>query len=168
MAKSIVIEKKHRLDPKLYTGLVCATFTLCIKNNTYIFTEENIVNIFVRFLNKTIEKYKIKNWVYVFMPNHLHIILEGQTENSDLLKCISLFKQLTGYWLSRTQAKACGYQNQNVEWQKDFYDHIHRKDDDLIKHIKYILDNPVRRRLVENWLDYPFKGSLNYKLEDIL
>lgn len=35
------------------------------------------------------------------------------------------------------------------------------------KHIIYILDNPVRKGLVSDWKDYPFKGSLDFSLEDI-
>jgi len=57
---------------------------------------------------------------------------------------------------------------EGIRWQKDFYDHIHRKDEDLKKHITYILDNSVRRGLIENWKEYPFKGSLDFNLEEVI
>ena len=53
-------------------------------------------------------------------------------------------------------------------WQKDFYDHIMRTQEDIVAQVKYILDNPVRKGLVVNWEDYPFKGSIGCKLEDVL
>jgi hypothetical protein len=34
--------------------------------------------------------------------------------------------------------------------------------------VKYILDNPVRKGLLESWEEYPFKGSVGCKLEDVL
>lgn len=42
------------------------------------------------------------------------------------------------------------------------------KDEDLIAHIRYILDNPVRTGLVASWQEYAYKGSLGCKFEDIL
>lgn len=55
-----------------------------------------------------------------------------------------------------------------MRWQKDFYDHIHRKEEDLKKHIIYILDNSARRGLVVNWDEYFFKGSLDFDLKEII
>ncbi|CUU10830.1 Transposase IS200 like [Candidatus Kryptobacter tengchongensis] len=94
------------------------------------------------------------------MPDHLHLVLEGNSEEADLWKAIVYFKQKTGYWLSRN-----GW---DAKWQKDFYDHILRKDEDLKKHIRYILENPVRKGLTNDWMNYEFKGSIDYDLSDIL
>ena len=94
------------------------------------------------------------------MPDHLHFILEGESEDSDLWKTAVLFKQLTGFWLSQNHPA--------IKWQKDFYDHVLRQDEELKKHIYYILDNPVRKRLVADWRDYPYKGSIHESLENIL
>jgi putative transposase len=95
------------------------------------------------FLKQAIEKHQVKNWAYVFMPDHLHFILEGESKDSDLWKAVVLFKQLAGFWLLRNQPE--------VKWQKDFYDHVLRRNEELKKHIYYILKNPVRQGLVANW-----------------
>ncbi len=156
-----ITEKKHRLNLDRYRGNVIANFTLCIKNRIYIFTHnhENIILLFQDILKESLKRYDCKNWVYVFMPDHLHLILEGYSEKADLRKAVALFKQKTGYWFSKNKY--------NVSWQKDFYDHIHRKDEDLNDHIRYILDNPVRAGLVNHWKEYEFKGSLDYDINDI-
>ena len=49
---------------------------------------------------------------------------------------------------------------------KDYYDHIIRNDEDINNQIKYILYNPVRASLVENWNEYKFKGSTVYNFEE--
>ncbi|MEO0305284.1 MAG: transposase [candidate division WOR-3 bacterium] len=153
-------EKKHRLNRDCYKGIIRASFTLCIKERKNIFTNCEVVSTFIEILKESIKKFDCKNWVYVFMPDHLHLILEGNSDRSDLWKAIVYFKQKTGYWLSRNGCDA--------KWQKDFYDHILRKDEDLKKQIRYILENPVRKGLTEDWANYKFKGSIDYDLSEIL
>jgi len=55
-----------------------------------------------------------------------------------------------------------------VKWQKDFFDHVIKIDESLATNVKYTLDNPVRKGIVTQWQEYPFKGSIGYNLEDIL
>lgn len=122
--------------------------------------EKGTVDKFIEILKEAKKKYNCKNWVYIFMPDHLHTVNEGLSDSSNLWKMINLFKQKTGYWLAENKKE--------IRWQKDFYDHIHRKEEDLKKHITYILNNPVRKGLVSDWKEYPFKGSLDFSLEEIV
>ena len=41
-------------------------------------------------------------------------------------------------------------------------------DENIAVQTKYILDNPVRKGLVLSWQEYPFKGSIGCRLEDVL
>jgi REP element-mobilizing transposase RayT len=93
------------------------------------------------------------------MPEHLHTVIKGQSEGADTWKAICRFKQRTGYWLSK---------NSTAIWQPDFYDHIIRRDESFANHIRYIVNNPVRRGLVENWDEYPFTGSIGFNLKELL
>jgi len=94
------------------------------------------------------------------MPDHLHIIVEGTQEEINLLRFINHYKQKTGFWMSKNQP--------GVSWQKNFFDHIIRKDENLQSMIRYILENPVRKGLVSDWRDYPFKGAIGCNLDDVL
>ena len=153
-------EKSHRLPIECYRGRVRATFTFCAYQRKPIFTDAEVVKISADFLRKSLEKHRVKTWIYLFMPDHMHTILEGESEESDLWKAVALFKQFTGFWLFKNRP--------DLRWQKDFYDHIHRKDEDLQKHIRYILDNPVRKGLVEEWRNWPYKGSFHEDLEKLV
>lgn len=155
-----MLENKHRLSLDCYSGRVRISFTLCIEDKKVFFKNEAIVNRFLEILKETLSKYSCRNIIYIFMPDHLHLILEGISGKANLWKAVVLFKQKTGFWLSKN--------GNGMKWQKDFYGHIHRKDDDLRKHVNYILDNPVRKGLVANWKDYPFKGSLDFDIEKII
>ena len=80
--------------------------------------------------------------------------------DSDIRKVLVNYKQKTGFWMSINKP--------GMRWQKDFYDHIIREDENIGVHVRYILDNPVRKGLVSSWQDYPFKGSIGCKIEDFL
>lgn len=92
------------------------------------------------------------------MHDHAHFILGGNDSNSEVKKCLNMFKQKTGFYIAKNL--------KDIRWQKDYYDHILRSEENLETHIKYILNNPVRAGLSEYWKKYPFKGSTVYNLED--
>ena len=165
----MVIQKKHRLDPSLYHGLKRVTFTICADKNYPVFRSDNVVNEFLHILTEVHKKYFCKNWIYIFMPDHIHFISEGVENNSDVLAMAKMFKQKAGFWLSKNtaQAEACGYPGV-PRMQRNFYDHIHRSDDDLKTHVRYILENPVRKNIAKSWKEYPFTGSLHFKIENII
>lgn len=150
-------EKKHRLDPALYVGHRMAAFTLCVKDRKDIFKSSAIFHTVEGFLLSSLGKYNVAAHVYFFMPDHLHMLLEGKDQSADIRKCVVDFKQRSGYWFLK--------QGAGIRWQKDFYDHILRKDEDILRHVRYILENPLRKGLVEYWKDYPYKGSTLYDFE---
>jgi putative transposase len=100
------------------------------------------------------------NGVYCFMPDHQHLIITGMRSDSDIRKVLVSYKQRTGFWMSINKP--------GMRWQKDFYDHIIRENENIGVYVRYILDNPVRKGLVSSWQDYPFKGSIGCKMEDVL
>jgi len=151
--------RKHRLEPSCYIGFVRITITICIKGRKEIFVKDEVCNTVLRFLREELQKEKIINWAYIFMPDHIHLVLEGTEKESNILNAIKMFKQKSGFWLKH---------NFNVIWQKSFYDHIHRKNSELKKHIKYIFENPARKGLVKEFREYKYLGSLDYEINEIL
>ena len=57
---------------------------------------------------------------------------------------------MTGYNFKKATGKRL--------WQKSFYDHVVRKEENLNSVAEYIFNNPVRKGMVENYDDYPFLG----------
>jgi putative transposase len=155
----LVKEKKHRLLKTAYQGEVSVAFTLCVQDRQNIFLNSSIIAQFADILKSLVDRSPCIIPVYCFMPDHQHLIVTGTSLQADVLNFIKMYKQKTGYWLSR---------NLSAKWQKDFYDHVIRKEENLISIARYILDNPVRKGLVAHWDDYPFKGSVGCDLENIL
>lgn len=160
ITKRTVKERRHRLPRECYKGKIACVFTACISDRRKIFSSEEIFRSVERILLDCLKKEHCEAHVYLFMPDHCHFVIQGKSDDSDLWQFMVNFKQRTGYWLSQNRFSA--------KWQKDFYDHILRKDEDLKKQIRYILENPLRRNLVSDWRGYSYKGSTLYDLKECM
>jgi putative transposase len=88
---------------------------------------------------------------YCVMPDHLHFLTLGRSPTSDLLNFAKNFKQKTAYaYLQIPQARL---------WQKNYYDHILRSNEESKQVAAYIWMNPVRAGICKNFQGYPFSGS---------
>ena len=88
---------------------------------------------------------------YCFMPDHLHLLVEGTSEASDLLAFAHAVKQRTAYRYRRTHGDAL--------WQKGYYEHVVGSEETTLCVARYIVANPVRAGFVKEPHDYPFSGS---------
>jgi len=81
------------------------------------------------------------------MPDHVHLLTAPVKEN---------LVDLIGRWKSYSTHLIQAQERIEKLWQRSFYDHGLRKDEDLIRVAEYIVSNPVRKGLVESWKGYPF------------
>lgn len=156
-------EKKHRLPREYYRGNVSVAFTLCLKRDTvagFTLCDPEIVNVLIQVLTSPAVKTACIVPVYCFMPDHQHMIISGTNNDADLWNAVVSYKQRTGFWLARHKP--------SISWQKDFYDHIIRKEEDLAVQVRYILDNPVRKGIVASGHEYPYKGAIGCDLNGVL
>ncbi len=96
------------------------------------------------------------------MPDHLHLLVEGETSVSNLITFVHQLKQLTEFLHRR--------RNHRRLWQQGYYEHVVRNGEATLVVARYILANPVRAGLVHEPRDYPFSGSLvldREQLEDL-
>lgn len=135
-----VKEKRHRLPREFYRGKISVAFTLCLRGDSRSFISHEIIRVFTDILTSTVIKENGIAPVYCFMPDHQHIIITGTCIDSDVWKAMVSYKQKTGFWMSTNKPE--------IEWQKDFYDHIIGTNEDIGAQVRYVLDNPVRKGLV--------------------
>jgi hypothetical protein len=69
------------------------------------------------------------------------------------------WKQLTAYQHKRATGEAL--------WQESYYDHVLRDDEETWRAAIYILENPVRKGIVQNFADYPYCGSDSFTTEEL-
>ena len=87
------------------------------------------------------------------MPDHVHLVVAGQTDTSDLRRFVKVAKQRVAY-VARTQFAVSDI------WQEGYYERVVRSYEQIDKVIRYVLENPVKAKLVERAEDYPFSGAL--------
>lgn len=103
---------------------------------------------------------------YTIMPNHVHLVIEpinikivGRTDCSTYI-VTHILKSIKWY-----TAKECNkiLNRSGTFWQHESYDHVIRNQESLVRIVNYILNNPVKAGLVENWNEYKF-SYINEKL----
>jgi len=97
---------------------------------------------------------------YCFMPDHLHMLVEGTSDTSDLLSFVKIAKQCSG----RMHVTVHG----TLLWQEGYHERVLRPSEDVRSVARYVIDNPVRAGLVKTPLAYPFLGSGVWSVRDLL
>jgi putative transposase len=144
------VKRKHnRLQHFSYDGNYAYFITICCYENVNYFANKSTVFTILDSLNSISYEMDYSVIVYCFMPDHLHILTSGE-EEANLVKFVKKFKQITGYNFKKISGRRL--------WQKSFYDHVVRKNEDLNSIAEYIFNNPVRKGIVKNYEDYPFLG----------
>ena len=82
------------------------------------------------------------------MVDHLHLLVEGLTDDSDFSRFMSLMRQRSGFAFKQQFGERL--------WQKGYYDRVLRNEEDATDVIDYIAANPVAAGLVSTPDEYPY------------
>lgn len=148
---SVTPRKNIRFPRNEYVGRRIYFITVCTENRRPIFRDASLATTAIESLKNVSSSMDILLHAFCVMPDHVHILLEGKTSNSDVVKFIARWKQTTGYVFRKHLSRRF--------WQRRFYDHVLRRWEDLECVAWYIWMNPVRKGLVVDPQQYPFSGS---------
>jgi putative transposase len=102
--------------------------------------------------------FRIDAWVV--LPDHLHAVWTlpaGDADYSARWKEIkTLFTKSVGRTGARSASKIA--KGEAGIWQRRFWDHHIRDEDDLAMHLRYCWWNPVRHGLVSRAVDWPYSS----------
>jgi len=144
----------HRLAGFVYADPDHAYFlTICSRFNTTPFTDSRLAREVLGSLDWLRANRGLLLYAWCLMPDHLHLLLRPADRQRPLGALMGAFKNFT-----TRQSWGLDYQGQL--WQARYYDHIVRRRDDGKRIAQYILENPVRKGLVEEVEAYPWSGSM--------
>ena len=150
---SVAAFKPRRSSPRLnafsYQGPHAYMVTINTQRRARFFHRQDIVHLCEEELAAGAERHQFIILAYCFMPDHFHVLLQG-AEESRLIPFVQRFKQATGYWFKERTGTTL--------WQRSFYDHVLRGEEDIGDVAEYIWSNPVRAGLVLDRDDYPYWG----------
>ena len=90
----------------------------------------------------------------------VHVLCEGQHEDSSVLSFVRSFKQRTAFDHSKRTGRRL--------WQDGYYEHVVRHDEAAAAIARYVLENPVRAGLAQCPSAYEFCGSLTMTRDDLV
>jgi putative transposase len=133
---------------------------MCTFERRVHFTDASIVDAVRSELLRTASDYRVEIVAYCFMPDHVHVLIEGIAADSDLLKFTRMFRQRSGRFFRRQ----CG----QYLWQEGFFDRFVRSEEATPTVVAYIIANPLRAGLCTDVRDYPFVGSGRFSLGELV
>ena len=131
----------------------CHFVTIVTHKRQKFFNDERLAEFTIETLVKLGKKYKFNLYSYCLMPDHFHGLIGIGDSAMTLGRIVGDFKSLA--------TKEFWKLYDGKMWQRQFYDHVIRNQQDFEETIKYIRLNPVESKLVEDWKDWKWTGELN-------
>ncbi|HLF27352.1 MAG TPA: transposase [Anaerolineae bacterium] len=147
--------KNQRLDPALYADVDRVVFiTIRAYQDLTPFNEADRNAAILDCLKEEQARNHCCIFTYCLMPDHLHYLISPEQNGSSVLRFTDQFKgKATNLsWKLGWRGKL---------WQPCCFDHVVRAEEDLRAIAQYILDNPVRKGLIERAEDWRWSGHFN-------
>jgi len=144
-----------------YMGPHRYSIRFCTFERTPRFAEPDVVDLTLKQFLRAAAEERFEILAYCFMPDHVHLLIQGASEDSDCKRFIFRAKQYSGFYYSRQ------YEKQQL-WQRYCCERVLRNDEATLVVARYIVANPVRAGLVSQPEDYPFVGSCVVTLRELL
>jgi putative transposase len=152
--------KNIRLHAENYKGPRGYFLTLCFHRRQAFGGSPEIARWLIEAIKKPAAGNGFLVPAYCVMPDHVHLLVQGTQAESDLLRIVNAYKQVTAHEFQ---------QKKNLRlWQFKFYDHILRPRESGDAIAWYIWMNPVRKGLCRLPQEYPWSGSFTKHWADQL
>ncbi|MEJ2170563.1 MAG: transposase [Desulfobacterales bacterium] len=159
-------------------------FTVVTFKRLKIFSDPGNVALLRCAINKVMQKHPFKIDAFVLLPDHLHCIWTLPQLDSDFSTRWRLIKSYFSRdfdqgnvgWVearnptNETYPTSRQKKKEKPIWQRRFWEHVIRNQQDLNRHIEYIHYNPVKHGLVRapsNWAYSSFKRYVDKGIYDI-
>ncbi|MBP3983772.1 transposase [Pseudoxanthomonas helianthi] len=140
-------------SPRLQSGRIsqcgaCYSVTIVVRDRRPMLSLRHNAGIVVDELRRLASKNTVTHIAWVLMPDHVHWLF--RLNNGSLSRCVQALK-------ARSARAIHQYENETGPlWQAGYYDHRLRDERDLHAQARYLVENPLRKGLVERVEDYPF------------
>jgi putative transposase len=156
----MALRRPRRFDNFVYVGRIPYFLTICTHQRHRAFEDCVFTRDAAAKLLSTATRFEFAVYAYCFMPDHVHLVLLGRRDDSDLRAFIHSWNTQTGYaWRQRHGTKL---------WQGGYFEHILRSDVSIYLAAQYVAMNPVRAGLVEEPTQYEFSGSTECSISDLM
>ena len=135
-------------------------FTLVTHSRRPIFINSDNVNKLKNAINKVKIKHPFSLNAMVILPDHLHCLWKLPENDKNFSRRWRLIKR----YFSMEVAEKINSRGEKEVWQRRFWEHMIRDEEDWRKHMDYIHYNPVKHGLARAPKDWEY-SSFNYWVE---
>ncbi|MBN8460160.1 MAG: hypothetical protein J0M04_20225 [Verrucomicrobia bacterium] len=143
-----------RLPKSHYRGKAWVHWCMSTRARDTGWLDDTMHNSVRELLLHVLGRYRLHCPAYCLMPDHAHFLWMGTGGNTCQLDAAKLFRK---WWNVRLAERGTGL-------QKQAYDHVLAEDErhrDAFENAEiYILRNPQRAGLVEEWHSWPYLGAM--------
>jgi putative transposase len=105
----------------------------------------------------------------VALPDHLHAVLTLPPDDADYPGRLRLTKTLFSNGVLAADGPVRRHRSGELAlWQRRFWEHTIRSEDDFARHVDYIHFNPVKHGLVSRVRDWPHSSFHRYARQGVL
>ncbi len=97
------------------------------------------------------KRYKL--FAYSIMPNHVHAVLSSLASEEGYYSLAKILYTIKRFTATRANLALC---RSGTFWQHESYDHVVRDESELLRVVKYVVNNPVKAGLVSQPDQWPW------------
>jgi putative transposase len=143
-----------------YRGFHRYFLTWCCDGRALRFVTVEPINLVRSQIVRAAEPSGMAIVAWCYMPDHLHLLVEGTRPDADALRFINAAKQGSGFQFSRRFGDRL--------WQRYGHERVLRGDEDTRTVVRYLIENPVRAGLATDVRQYPHIGSQLWDREELI
>ncbi|MCU4675236.1 transposase [Catenovulum sp. 2E275] len=145
-----------------------------VKGGCYFFTvnlaerDKSLLTDNIHLLRSSYQKMlatrPVKTIAAVVLPDHLHVIWQLPAGDCDFAQRWRQIKVNFSRHIVKNEriSKSRLDKNERGIWQRRYWEHLIRDEDDLQKHVAYIHYNPVKHGYVLSPVDWPYSSIHKY------
>jgi putative transposase len=134
-----------------YLGQRRYLLTICTAQREKRFTSEALVASILVQLEHTAAEHRFEITAHSFMPDHVHLLVEGTASDSDLRRFLKIAKQR-----AEREARSRGVY---PLWQEGYHEVVLKSWETPEAVARYVIENPVRAGLIDSRRRHPFVGT---------
>lgn len=140
-------KRPRRLPGCSYRGTLAYLLTFSTAHRKRLFISAAFIETALARIAQTAQEEHFRILAYCFMPDHVHLVVQGTASDADLRRFVKISEQRVVYSLREQH-------HVRDVWQEGFHDWVLRPELPVADAIRYVLDNPVRAGLVAKAEDF--------------
>ncbi len=134
---------------RYYVPNAIVFITQVVEGRTPIFANDAHLDLLLTIIREARERHPFQMLGYVFLPDHFHMLIKPEPGLTHSQIMLSIKPNFT-----KAYKQKLGIEGSMRFWQRRYWDHVIRSDEDFEHHLNYIHYNPVRHGLAarpEDW-----------------